>query len=70
MNTAISTKLAALAIALLVNGPVIGGIAYLFSVGTRGCRPSPWWPAKRPLSERSARLACYLARTRGLRAES
>jgi hypothetical protein len=31
MNTQISTKLAALAIALMMNSLVIGGVAYLFS---------------------------------------
>jgi hypothetical protein len=32
MNTRISSKVAALALALLVNGTVFGGIAFLFSV--------------------------------------
>ncbi len=31
MNTQISTKLAALAIALMMNSALIGGVAYLFS---------------------------------------
>jgi hypothetical protein len=31
MNTQISTKLAALAIALIMNSLLIGGVAYLFS---------------------------------------
>ena len=31
MTTQLSTKLAALAVALLVNGMMIGGVAYLFS---------------------------------------
>jgi hypothetical protein len=31
MNTQISTKLAALAIALMMNSFLIGGVAYLFS---------------------------------------
>jgi hypothetical protein len=31
MTTQLSTKLAALAIALMVNGMMIGGVAYLFS---------------------------------------
>jgi hypothetical protein len=31
MNTQISTKFAALAIALMVNGFLIGGVAYLFN---------------------------------------
>jgi len=31
MNTQISTKLAALAIALMMNSLLIGGVAYLFS---------------------------------------
>ena len=30
MNTRISSKLAALAIALMMNGFIIGGVAYLF----------------------------------------
>ena len=32
MNTRISTKVAALALALLINGTVFGGVAYMFSV--------------------------------------
>ena len=35
MNTQISTKLAALAIALMMNSLVIGGIVFLFSVPFR-----------------------------------
>jgi hypothetical protein len=35
MNTSISSKLAALAIALMVNGFVIGGVAYLFDLQTQ-----------------------------------
>jgi Mn2+/Fe2+ NRAMP family transporter len=31
MNTSISTKLAALALALMVNSAIMGGVAYLFS---------------------------------------
>ncbi|MEP6548805.1 MAG: hypothetical protein ABJD53_15190 [Gammaproteobacteria bacterium] len=31
MNTQISTKLAALAIALMMNSVIIGGVAYLFN---------------------------------------
>jgi hypothetical protein len=31
MNTSISTKLAALALALMVNSVIMGGIAYLFN---------------------------------------
>ena len=31
MTTQLSTKLAALAVALMVNGMMIGGVAYLFS---------------------------------------
>ena len=31
MNTQISTKLAALAVALMMNGMLIGGVAYLFN---------------------------------------
>ena len=31
MNTQISTKLAALAVALMMNSLLIGGVAYLFS---------------------------------------
>jgi hypothetical protein len=31
MNTQISTKLAALAVALMMNSLIIGGVAYLFS---------------------------------------
>ena len=32
MNTQISTKLAALAVALMINSLVIGGVGYLFHV--------------------------------------
>jgi hypothetical protein len=32
MNTSISTKLAALALALMVNSAIMGGMAYLFNV--------------------------------------
>jgi hypothetical protein len=32
MNTRISSKIAALALALLINGTVFGGVAFLFSV--------------------------------------
>jgi hypothetical protein len=35
MNTRISSKLAALAIALMMNGVVIGGVAYLFDAQTQ-----------------------------------
>ena len=35
MNTRISSKLAALAIALTMNGFIIGGVAYLFDVQTQ-----------------------------------
>lgn len=31
MNTRISSKLAALAVAIMMNGLIIGGVAYLFS---------------------------------------
>ena len=31
MNNPISTKLAALAVALMMNGLIIGGVAYLFN---------------------------------------
>jgi hypothetical protein len=31
MNTSISTKLAALALALMVNSAIMGGVAYLFN---------------------------------------
>jgi hypothetical protein len=31
MTTRLSTKLAALGVALLVNGALVGGVAYLFS---------------------------------------
>ena len=34
MNTRISSKLAALAIALMMNSVIIGGIAYLFDAQT------------------------------------
>jgi hypothetical protein len=34
VNTRISSKLAALAIALMMNGFIIGGVAYLFYVQT------------------------------------
>jgi hypothetical protein len=32
MNTSISTKLAALALALMVNSVIMGGVAYLFQL--------------------------------------
>jgi hypothetical protein len=32
MNTSISTKFAALALALMVNSLIMGGVAYLFNV--------------------------------------
>lgn len=32
MNTSLSTKVAALALALMVNSVIMGGMAYLFSV--------------------------------------
>ena len=32
MNTLISSKVAALALALMINGTVFGGLAFLFSV--------------------------------------
>jgi hypothetical protein len=32
MNTRISSKIAALSLALLINGSVFGGVAFLFSV--------------------------------------
>jgi hypothetical protein len=35
MDTRISAKLAALAIALMVNGFIIGGVAYLFNIQTQ-----------------------------------
>jgi hypothetical protein len=35
MNTRISSKLAALAIALMMNGFIIGGVAYLFDAQTQ-----------------------------------
>jgi hypothetical protein len=35
MNTRISAKLAALAIALMMNGFIIGGVAYLFDAQTQ-----------------------------------
>jgi hypothetical protein len=35
MNTRISSKLAALAIALMMNGFIIGGVAVLFDVQTQ-----------------------------------
>jgi hypothetical protein len=35
MNTRISSKLAALAIALMMNGLILGGVAYLFDVQTQ-----------------------------------
>jgi hypothetical protein len=35
MNTRISAKLAALAIALMMNGFIMGGVAYLFDVQTQ-----------------------------------
>jgi len=35
MNTQISTKLAALAVALMMNSLIIGGVAYLFNDASR-----------------------------------
>jgi hypothetical protein len=35
MNTRISAKLAALAVALMVNSVIIGGVAYLFDMQTQ-----------------------------------
>jgi hypothetical protein len=35
MNTRMSTKLTALAIALMMNGFIIGGVAYLFDAQTQ-----------------------------------
>ena len=35
MNTRISSKLAALAIALMMNGFILGGVAYLFEAQTQ-----------------------------------
>ncbi len=35
MNTRISSKLSALAIALMMNGFILGGVAYLFDVQTQ-----------------------------------
>jgi hypothetical protein len=35
MNTSISTKLAALALALMVNSVIMGGVAYLFNAQLR-----------------------------------
>jgi hypothetical protein len=35
MNTRISAKLAALAVALTMNGLIIGGVAYLFDAQTQ-----------------------------------
>lgn len=35
MNTRISSKLAALAIALMMNSVIIGGVAYLFDAQTQ-----------------------------------
>jgi hypothetical protein len=34
MNTRISSKIAALAIALMMNGFILGGVAYLFDLQT------------------------------------
>ena len=36
MNTQISTKLAALAVALMMNSLIVGGVAYLFNAQLRG----------------------------------
>ncbi|MDP9009545.1 MAG: hypothetical protein M3N91_12715 [Pseudomonadota bacterium] len=36
MNTSISTKLAALALALMVNSVIMGGMAYLFNAQLQG----------------------------------
>lgn len=35
MNTRISAKLAALALALMLNGFIVGGVAYLFDAQTQ-----------------------------------
>lgn len=35
MNTRIASKLAALAIALMMNGFILGGVAYLFDLQTQ-----------------------------------
>ena len=35
MNTRISAKLAALAVALMMNGLILGGVAYLFDAQTQ-----------------------------------
>jgi hypothetical protein len=39
MNTQISTKLAALGVALMLNGLMIGGIAYLFNAQSHQSAP-------------------------------
>ena len=36
MNTSISTKLAALALALMFNSVIMGGVAYLFNAQLQG----------------------------------
>ena len=40
MNTQISTKLAALAIALMMNSLLIGGVAYVFSMQVKQDSPA------------------------------
>jgi len=50
MTTQLSTKLAALAVALMVNGLIIGGVGYLFSAQLH--QP---WAAKAPATTTSPR---------------
>ena len=45
MNTRISSKVAALALALLINGTVFGGVAFLFSA--EACRGGRRHPGRR-----------------------
>jgi hypothetical protein len=49
MNTRISSKLAALAVALMMNGFLIGSVAYLFDA------PNHWHPAQISLVKQIAR---------------
>jgi hypothetical protein len=62
MNTSISTKLTALALALVFNTAIMGGMAYLFNAQLQ-LRTT--WPE--PVeARRSGRLPCYMSPTRGV----
>ncbi len=76
MNTSISTKLTALALALMVNSVIMGGMAYLFNaqlqqpdrghVARQHCGERCDRRGLKPLeARRSGRLACYMSPTPG-----